>query len=73
MGWIPIICEWCDYSTVSNAALTLSASVRGKMKQWARLLTVRSGDTSEAQLSSSLNFILDIFTCMCIGHMPVVI
>lgn len=65
MGWVPIICEWCDYSTVSNAALTISASVRGKMKQWSRLLTVRSEDTSQAQLPSSLNFALHIFTCLC--------
>lgn len=43
MGWVPIICEWCDYCMVSNAALTVSASVSGKMKQWTGLPTVRSG------------------------------
>lgn len=43
MGWVPIICEWCDYCVVSNAALTVSASVSGKMKQWTRLPTMRSG------------------------------
>lgn len=65
MGWVPIICEWCDYSTVSNAALTVSAGVCGEMKQWTRLLTLRSEDTSQAQLPSSLNFVSHVFTCKC--------